>query len=202
MTEDEALAWLGTSIDVSRGTLLCHYVELLRSAAKGQNLVAPSTMSSVWSRHIVDSAQLLRFASGDGPWLDIGSGAGLPGIVIAALSDRSVELVEPRKLRTEFLTAVTGALPLTNVKIRTAKVEATHGIATVISARAVSSLDRLFQAACHRADDETVWILPKGRGAHSEVEDARRKWHGVFHVEQSLTAPDSSIIVATKVRRK
>lgn len=200
MTEEEARTWVRDRYDISRETRLAKFVSLLREEATRQNLIAPSTLEHIWARHIVDSAQLLGAAPNNGLWLDIGSGAGLPGMVIASLRDEPVELVEPRKLRTDFLARAAAELELTNVAIRTAKIERTAGAAAVISARAVASLDALFRIAAHRSTSSTVWVLPKGRNAQSEVEEARRNWHGLFHVEPSITAPDSLIVVAREVR--
>lgn len=202
MTEDEARDWIRTHTDVSRETRLAAFVGLLRDEATRQNLVSPSTLEQIWARHIVDSAQLLQHVDPGGLWLDIGSGAGLPGIVLAILRDDPVELVEPRKLRTAFLQHCVGTLGLINVTIHTAKVERTKGRASVITARAVGTLDTLFRIARHRSDRSTLWVLPKGRNAQSEVEDAQLWWQGSFHVEPSVTAPDSLIIVAKEVRPK
>ena len=202
MTEDDARAWIRSRYDVSRETRLADFVDLLRDEASRQNLIAPSTLEEIWGRHIVDSAQLLEHGDPGGLWLDIGSGAGLPGIVLAILRDDPVELVEPRKLRTAFLQHCVDTLGLTNVAIHTAKVERTKGRAAVVTARAVGSLDTLFRIARHRSDRTTLWVLPKGRNAQSEVEDAQLWWQGSFHVEPSVTAPDSLIIVATEVRPK
>lgn len=200
MTEDEARGWIRERYGVSRETQLAAFVELLREEAARQNLIAPSTLDQVWARHIVDSAQLLDHAPADGIWLDIGSGAGLPGLVIALLRDAPVELVEPRKLRTDFLSRAAGELGLSNVTVHTAKIERTEGRVAVISARAVAQLGDLFRIAAHRSTSSTAWVLPKGRNAQSEVAEARRKWHGSFHVEPSITAPDSLIVVAREVR--
>lgn len=201
MTEDQARQWIRDRFDVSRETRLARFVDLLRTEAVNQNLIAPSTLDQIWARHIVDSAQLLAHApDAAGTWLDIGSGAGLPGIVLAILRDQPVDLVEPRKLRTAFLDHCVSELGLANITVQTAKVERTTGHAALISARAVASLDSLFRIAAHRSDLSTIWILPKGRTAQSEVAEARRAWQGSFHVEPSITAPDSLIIVAKGVR--
>lgn len=200
MTEDEARTWIRDRYGVSRETRLAAFVDMLRDEAGRQNLIAPSTLEQVWARHIVDSAQLRAHAPDDGVWLDIGSGAGLPGLVVGLLRDAPVELVEPRKLRTDFLSRVAMELGLDNVVVRTDKIERTKGAAAVISARAVAQLPDLFRIAAHRSTSSTVWVLPKGRNAQSEVADARRKWHGSFHVEPSITAPDSLIVVAKGVR--
>ena len=200
MTEDEARGWVRERYGVSRETRLAAFVEQLCDEAAKQNLIAPSTLDQVWARHIVDSAQLLAHAPDNGIWLDIGSGAGLPGLVIALLRDAPVELVEPRKLRTDFLSRAAAELGLSNVTVHTAKIERTSGPANVITARAVAPLTDLFRIARHRSTHSTVWVLPKGRNAQSEVEEARRNWHGSFHVEPSITASDSLIVVAKGVR--
>ena len=204
MTEAEAREWIRAAFGVSRETALATLVEIIRREALQQNLVAPSTLDSIWSRHIVDSAQLLRHATaaGDGDWIDIGSGAGLPGLVLAVLDDRPIELIEPRRLRTAFLERAADQLGLSHVRVLTAKVERTAGRAAVITARAVANLAQLFEMAEHRSDSSTLWVLPKGRNAHSEVEAARRSWQGWFHVEPSITADDSLIVVARGVRRR
>ena len=92
--------------DVSRETFekLEAYAGLLREESQRQNLVSASTLDSLWERHILDSAQLVRFEPHRGAtWVDIGSGAGLPGIVIACLVEGPVTLIEPRRLRADFL---------------------------------------------------------------------------------------------------
>jgi 16S rRNA (guanine527-N7)-methyltransferase len=131
----------------------------------------------------------------------MGSGAGLPGIVIACLVEGPVTLVEPRRLRAEFLRETVDVLRL-DVTAVCAKVEAFRGKFDVITARAVASLDRLLGLAGHLSTENSVWILPKGRGAQSELAEAQRAWQGVFHVEQSVTDADSQIIVGTGVRAK
>src|SRR5690348_10003751 len=91
---------------VSRETLekLEAYVALLREENGRQNLVSAATLEQAWERHIFDSAQLVRYESCPGAaWVDVGSGAGLPGIVIACLVEGPVTLIEPRRLRAEFL---------------------------------------------------------------------------------------------------
>jgi 16S rRNA (guanine527-N7)-methyltransferase len=206
MTEEEARAWVRQRFGVPRETLLDRYAAIVRDEAARQNLVSASTLDQFWSRHIVDSAQLVPLAGdGGGLWIDVGSGAGLPGMVVAALTERPMVLVEPRTKRAEFLRTTAEALGLqAHVTVAASRVE-TYGPPTraaVISARAVAELSALLLSARHCTDSSTVWLLPKGRNAQSEVEAARRAWQGVFHVEPSITQPDSGIVVAREVRRK
>jgi 16S rRNA (guanine527-N7)-methyltransferase len=193
-----------TGRPVSRETYerLEAYVELLGVENKRQNLVSAATMARVWDRHIADSAQLLRFAPSPGSaWVDIGSGAGLPGIVIACLVKEPVTLIEPRRLRADFLHRVSESLGL-EARIVCNKVERVRGQFDVITARAVAPLPRLLEISQHLSTRNSVWVLPKGRSASAELADAWRTWQGAFHVERSVTDEDSSIIVATDVRAR
>lgn len=206
MTEEQAKDWIARHCNVSRETWakLERYVELLREGMNSQNLIAESTWTSVWARHIADSAQLLPLSgrADTGRWLDLGSGAGLPGIVTAILSNRPMLLVESRRLRVEFLQDVVERLHLTHVEVfggRVEQVAAQH--AAVISARAYAPLSRLLGSAVHLSGDKTLWLLPKGRNAQNELETARLAWQGAFHVERSVTDADSAIIVAQSVQR-
>ncbi len=205
MTEEEARAWLTAHCDVSRETWgrLERYVAILLSAMDEQNLIAESTRPHVWARHIVDSAQLLLHAkqAGEGDWIDLGSGAGLPGIVLACLSDRPVMMVESRRKRIDFLDSVIAQLELPYARVFGGRVEmAPPAQAAVISARAYAPLPKLFESALHLSDKKSLWVLPKGRNAQNELEAARPAWQGVFHVEPSVTDGDSAIIVAHAVK--
>jgi 16S rRNA (guanine527-N7)-methyltransferase len=189
---------------VSRETLekIERYEALLREEARHQNLVSASTLECLWDRHILDSAQLVRFAPpGRASWADIGSGAGLPGIVLACLVDGPVTLIEPRRLRADFLHRAIESLSL-NAQVIGSKVERVEGSFDVITARAVARLRKLFEISAHLSTTNTIWALPKGRGAAEELSEAQRAWQGVFHVEQSVTDPESQIVVATGVRSR
>ena len=187
---------------VSRETFekLERFAAMLVAEAGQQNLVSASTLGELWERHILDSAQLARLASG-GRWVDIGSGAGLPGIVLAVLTGGPVTLIEPRRLRAEFLSRVVAELDL-DVEVACSKVERVTGSFDVITARAVASLDRLLAISTHLSHEHTIWVLPKGRNAKSELAEARRAWHYDWRAEPSITDPESEILVLSKVRAK
>ena len=205
MTEQDAKDWLQTQFSVSRETWgrLEAYVAILLEEMEQQNLIAESTRPHIWARHIVDSAQLIPLASTaeDGLWIDLGSGAGLPGIVVAILTDRPVQMVESRRKRIDFLNRLVTELGLDRATVSGGRVETVPTTqAAVISARAYAPLPRLFESALHLSSKKTTWVLPKGRNAQNELEEATRTWQGVFHVERSVTDPDSAIIVARSVR--
>ncbi len=208
MTEEEARQWVRERFGVSRETLLARYGTLLLEEARRQNLISASTFDHMWERHLVDSAQLVPLVDGPagrGPWIDIGAGAGLPGIVAAILTDRAFLLIEPRARRVTFLRETAQALGIADrVTVVGSRIERYMPAepAAIISARAVAALPALLENAVHCADRDTIWVLPKGRGAYSEVEAARTSWQGVFHVEPSVTQHESMIVVARGVRPK
>ena len=181
---------------------LAAYVGMLREEAGRQNLVSATTLEHFWERHILDSAQLIRFESKPrASWVDVGAGAGLPGIVIACIVAGPVTLIEPRRRRADFLHSVCESLRL-NASVVLDKVERVGGRYDVITARAVARLDQLLGLCAHLSTKNTVWVLPKGRSAEAELADAQKSWQGVFHVEQSVTDADSRIVVATGVRAR
>lgn len=189
---------------VSRGTVekLKAYVALLRDESVRQNLISASTLGQLWERHIVDSAQLVRFEPRPcSSWIDLGSGAGLPGIVIACLVEGPVTLVEPRRLRADFLHKAVESLQL-GAHVVSSKAERVEGKFDVITARAVAPLADIFKLSHHLSTTKTVWALPKGKSATAELAEAQLAWQGAFHVERSVTDAESLIVVATGVRAK
>jgi 16S rRNA (guanine527-N7)-methyltransferase len=189
---------------VSRETFerLEAYKAMLREEAQRQNLVSASTLENFWERHILDSAQLVRFEPHRGAsWVDVGSGAGLPGVVVACLVQGPVTLIEPRRLRADFLHKVGESLAL-HVDVIATKAERAQGEYDVVTARAVASLAQLLKISAHLSTRNTVWALPKGRSAERELAEAQQSWQGAFHVEQSVTDPESFIVVGTGVKAK
>jgi 16S rRNA (guanine527-N7)-methyltransferase len=191
---------------VSRETIdqLRHYVELLIDENQRQNLIGRSTVEEIWLRHIIDSAQIVRFVPRpDSSWLDIGSGAGLPGLVVAILTQGPVTLVEPRKLRADFLARAAATLGLAErVTVHSTKVERISGSLDVITARAVASFEALLRISRHLSTDKTRWLFLKGKSAQSELDEALRTWQGEFRLEPSLTNPEAAIIIADHVERR
>ena len=188
--------------DVSRETLetLEGFVALLVEENQRQNLIASGSIDDIWSRHILDGAQLLALADGPGSWCDIGSGAGLPGLVVAILSAQPMTLVEPRRLRAEFLKRTVTELALGEVRVEQRKAELVSGHFDFITARAVANLSKLFALSTHFSHGGTRWILPKGEKAKSELDEARRTWQGSFRLVPSQTHPHAAIVVADGVK--
>lgn len=204
MTEQEAEGWLADH--VSRETLrsLGELVDHIRAEMPRQNLIAASTAEHIWARHIVDSAQLAAFAPDSARcWLDLGSGAGFPGLVIALMRPAiRVTLVESRRKRAEFLAATVEALDVAHrVDVRGQRLELIRESPfDVISARAFAPLGRLLPLAHRFSYGRTIWLLPKGRSAVSELEAVAGSWQGDFQVMPSMTDSEAAIIVAREVQ--
>lgn len=190
--------------DVPRETAerLTQLKALVLAESERQNLIASSTVESFDDRHLHDSLQLLPQLK-SGPLLDIGSGGGFPGLVLALSVTTPVHLVEPRAKRAAFLVDAAEALGLEHVTVHASKVERVDvpPVAT-ITARAVAHLATLFAIATHLSDENTRWVLPKGRGAASELEEARRTWQGDFRLVPSVTDAEAAIVIAEGVRRR
>ncbi len=178
---------------------------LLAAENERQNLVSASSLESLWVRHYADSAQLLAYVSREtsSPWLDLGTGAGFPGLVIAILRPEcEVVMVESRARRIEWLERVSASLQLDNATIAGTRVEALPARKfRAISARAFAPLPKLLDLSAGFSTSDTVWLLPKGRSTRQELAELQG-WDHKFHVEQSLTDAESGIIVGTLAGRK
>lgn len=205
MDEREARAWLEHSFDVPRETMerLEAFEALLRDESARQNLVSKASLDHFWLRHIADSAQLIRFApSPTASWVDLGSGAGFPGLVVALLHEGPVTLIEERRLRIDFLHRAAQVLGA-EAEIVGARVErAPARKYDVISARAFAPLGRLLDLGTSFSTRKTLWVLPKGRNAETELEALGPSWQGAFRLETSVTDAQAWIIVAEGVQRK
>ena len=194
-----------TAANVPRGTdhILQRLKALVLAESHNQNLISESSVEAFDERHLADSLQLLPLLP-DGVLVDIGSGGGFPGLVLGCLRSDPCHLVEPRAKRAAFLAGAAQSLAVDDhVTVHTCRIErlALPPVAA-ITARAVASLDRLFAMAIHLADENTRWVLPKGRSAASELEEARKTWQGAFRLVASRTDPDAAIVIAEGVRRR
>ena len=207
MTEDQGRAAFFAQIPVPRETRvkLERFADIVQDEGRIQNLIAASTLPSFWHRHMLDSAQLLSLAHpGARQWLDVGSGAGFPGVVLAILSDDRHLLVEPRRLRANFLLSVVNELDLGDrvSVLRTRVQRVVHSAFDVITARAFSSLAKTIEATIHLAHRETQWLLHKGEKAAIEAADAAQTWDGKIELVPSITDPTASIAKLGHMRRR
>ena len=187
---------------VSRETMdrLDLYIDLLRKWAPRINLVSAASLDAVWTRHVADSAQLWRYRPvGPRLWLDLGAGAGFPGVVIAALAADTepgleVRLVESDTRKAAFLTSVAHAtgLPLTVRATRIENLPAQQ--ADVVSARALAPLRSLLGMAEKHRRPGGIGLFPKGATVHDELAEAARYWRFDRFIHPSLTSPQAAVL--------
>jgi len=202
LAKDRARALALTPVSRETSERLDRFVELLLDWQRRINLIAPSTEPVLWTRHIADSLQLLALAPEARVWADLGSGAGLPGLVMAcALADRPgalVHLVESSSKKTAFLReavratdapAVVHGLRVADfVKEAPANIEA-------VTARALAPLPELLAAAYPLLKKGAIGVFPKGQGAAAELTEATKCWRIQRTLAASRTDPKAQIIV-------
>jgi len=174
------------------------FIAMLAEENTRQNLVSSASLEQVWVRHIADSLQLIDHVQREtSPWLDLGTGAGFPGLVIAiALPDAEVVMVESRKRRVEFLDHVRTTLGLNKSRVIGSRLETAPSFdAAVVSARAFAPLDKLIDLSARFSTHSTVWLLPKGRTGAQELLTQSPAIQAMFHVERSATDPDAALLV-------
>lgn len=186
--------------NVSRETRLKleTYVEMLGKWNKSINLVSKTTLDNAWQRHIRDSLQIAEIGSKTGQWVDLGSGGGLPGLIVAAVKAESspithVTMVESDQRKCVFIAAAADAMGL-DVSIQCRRIE--ESVAQtydVISARALASLSNLLELALPYRHDNTVCVFPKGAKAREELNVALKDWNVDYDAIQSVTDSSSTI---------
>lgn len=193
--------FFAAKFNVSRETIerLDEYEALLKKWNPKINLISRNTLDSIWHRHFSDSAQLYQHI-GDNckKWLDFGSGAGFPGLVVAAMAmekhpETSFVLVESDQRKAAFLMTVSNVLGL-SATVVTERIEALPAQkADIITARAVASLDQLLTWAAPHRQKPSVLLFPKGISYESELTAAQKHWH--IEVETIPSVTDSSAVI-------
>ncbi|MDO9126116.1 16S rRNA (guanine(527)-N(7))-methyltransferase RsmG [Parvibaculum sp.] len=189
--------------NVSRETLdrLLTYEALLRKWQKSINLVSAATLPELWRRHMLDSAQLAGLAPESARrWIDLGSGGGFPGLVIAILLRERpgfhMHLVESDQRKCVFLREVARVTDAP-VTVHAARIETfAEGVepADVVSARALAPLDRLFGWAAPLFGPDTIGLFLKGQGVQDELTLARESWIFDAELSPSQSDPQGSVL--------
>lgn len=193
---------------VSRETLarLEIYDALLLARSAQHNLVARSTLDDRWRRHFLDSAQLFPLIPEDAARLvDMGSGAGFPGLVLAAMGAArglKVSLIESTGKKAAFLTEAAQAMRLGNVSVIPQRIESTtFSVApAVVTARALAPLAKLVGYAHGIAGKNTLCLFLKGQDVEGELTEAAKSWHMDVKRIASVTSPDSAVLAITRLR--
>ena len=191
-------------IAVSRETLqrLTVYLELLGRWQRAINLVGAASLADPWRRHVLDSAQLLaHLPAPASPLVDLGSGAGFPGMVLALLGVPEVSLIEADRRKAQFLREVarsTGAA----VTVHNERIERLAGWpAAVVTARALAPLPRLLPLAERFLPPASLCLFLKGPTLDREMIDAAERWHMVPEMFPSLSAPSGIVLKLRGVGR-
>lgn len=197
-TEDEARQFCADRCDGEAMARLDRFIPMLVAENANQNLVSKASLEAVWTRHMADSLQLLdHVPAKPGLWLDLGSGAGFPGLAIAlARPDWPVALVESRKRRVEWLQRICTDFGLASCTVLGSRLENVETCETgVITARAFAPLGKLLDLSARFSTPATAWLLPKGRSGAIELSEQPAAIRSMFHVEQSATDPDAAILI-------
>jgi len=202
---EDVFKLLNQYVDVSRETSekLSIYHDLLVKWQKRVNLVGSNTIADAWSRHFLDSIQLFpQLPSCDVSVLDIGTGAGFPGMVLAILGVKNMHLAESDQKKILFLKEVSRETntPVTFHAMRVEHVK--HAIFDVITSRACSDLDTLLSYSAPFVSHETICLFPKGKNYATELEDAFLHWNFQHIVGNSVTDTLGVVLKITDLRRK
>ncbi len=207
--EDFAAQLTAMGITVSDTAIdrLRRYEQLLIEWQATMNLVGPATLPDIWTRHFLDSAQLLVHAGTEGlsgRWLDLGAGAGFPGLVLAALGVEKITLVDSTAKKCRFLTAAAEAMGIAaQVRVENARIESLSPLSTeFITARACAPLDRLLDWGYRFSRETTRWLLLKGQDVEAELTLASKSWilTPILHISHSDSR--GRIVDLTRVVRR
>jgi 16S rRNA (guanine527-N7)-methyltransferase len=195
-----AVSLLGDTVSRETWERLDRFVALLLKWQKTTNLVAASTLPTLWTRHVADSLQLIRLAPVSRRWIDNGAGAGFPGLVIAcALAETGqVHLVESNQKKAAFLREATRLLSLPAI-VHAQRIEdfvaGTVEPFDVVTARALAPLDRLLEYASPLLKKGAIGVFPKGQDVEVELTQAAKSWNIEFELVPSLTDAQARIVI-------
>lgn len=179
-----------------------------RTWTKRINLAAPSTLDDLWNRHILDSAQLRALSPTTARWLDLGSGGGFPGIVLAFLLKEQpgghIDLVESNRKKAGFLQAALGQFALP-ARVHAERIGAEiKGLQQpdIVTARAVAPLPKLLELAFPWLSSGATGLLHKGRDYRQEVQDSALLWQYDLVEHRSRTDPESVVLEIANLRHR
>lgn len=187
---------------------VAHYAGMLCRQGELRGLIGPRELPRIWERHILNSAAVVPYLPTSGTVADVGSGAGLPGVVIAAMRpELEVILVEPMERRTTWLAEVVTELGLTNVQVKRGRAEEFHGAFEVdaVTARAVAALSKLVRLSMPLVRVGGEMVILKGRSVAEEFAPARKVFHkygsGTPEVLEGVTVDGVEATTIVRVRR-
>ena len=209
LAADKAAALALTPVSGETEARLDRYVDLLLQWQAKTNLVAPSTLPNLWTRHISDSLQLLAIAPSARVWADLGSGGGFPGVVLAcALAETSgatVHLVERNAKKAAFLREalrITNARGTVHLSDIGDSVDRVVGKVDCVTARAVAPLHQLIGFAAPLVSNGAKALFLKGQDVEAELTEATKYWNIKPHLHSSRTGGHGWIVELDQVERR
>ena len=193
------------NVDKEKKRLLEKYVFLIKKNQENVSLIGKSTISDIWLRHIIDSLQIIKYLPKEEKnkyLIDVGTGAGLPGVVLAIMGRSDVLLCEKSPKKTNFLKVVLKECSL-NAKIYNCRIEdiIMNNIAIIVS-RAYASIKKLILTNIHLISKETILVIHKGRKHMKEIADAKKEFAFNFKKFDSITSKEGVILKIENIIRK
>lgn len=197
------------NLDVSRETLerLRAFEALVKKWNPRVNLVSRSSLEFLWDRHILDSLQLFSLPADRRNWVDLGSGGGFPGLVVAVClkehePESQVTMVESDQRKSAFLRTAIRELDL-NAKIVTSRIEDAQSLnASTLSARALAPLSKLLYFSDRHLQTTGTAVFPKGETWEKEIEDACQEWSFQWEQITSETQTSASVLVIRDIQKR
>lgn len=194
-------------MDVSRETMakLEEFASLAAKWTRKINLVSKATVPELWKRHILDSAQVFSYAETPSHWVDLGSGGGFPGIVVAIMGqevwpEAQFTFVESDARKCAFLNEAVRTAGV-RATVLNARIESIEPLgADVLSARALASLDKLCEFTLRHRIQEGIALFPKGASYKDEIAEAEQNWCLDYEINPSRTDANSVILKVGKIR--
>jgi 16S rRNA (guanine527-N7)-methyltransferase len=207
--DDRATALALTPVSRETAQRLDRFVTLLRAWQRKTNLIAASTLSTVWTRHVADSLQLLELAPDARQWVDLGAGGGFPGLPIAcALAETegaTVHLVESNAKKAAFLreaARATGAPAVVHGERIERFVATFSGPVEIVTARALAPLTTLLDYAAPLLEKGAKALFPKGQDVEAELTSAAKCWNIEARLVPSKTSRDGRVVAIHRVSRR
>lgn len=193
------------NVDKEKKRLLEKYVFLIKKNQENVSLIGKSTISDIWLRHIIDSLQIIKYLPKEEKnkyLIDVGTGAGLPGVVLAIMGRSDVLLCEKSPKKTNFLKVVLKECSL-NAKIYNCRIEdiIMNNIAIIVS-RAYASIKKLILTNIHLISKETILVIHKGKKHMKEIADAKKEFAFNFKKFDSITSNEGVILKIENIIRK
>ena len=193
------------NVDKEKKRLLEKYVFLIKKNQENVSLIGKSTISDIWLRHIIDSLQIIKYLPKEEKnkyLIDVGTGAGLPGVVLAIMGRSDVLLCEKSPKKTNFLKVVLKECSL-NAKIYNCRIEdiIMNNIAIIVS-RAYASIKKLILTNIHLISKETILVIHKGKKHMKEISEAKKEFAFNFKKFDSITSKEGVILKIENIIRK